>query len=277
MRKTIKILSLFLLCGCVSTAEYHRLKDETEIVARKKKELNKEIRLAEDLNRKLEDSIMRINENSKLETYKIEKRLAKHGIIVKLDPEQLMKLRVENQSIDEDYYKTFKKSNNFTDTNSAKKTEWLTKKEKELMYWLNYARLNPKKFCMKYIYPHYLKDKNNVYIATLMDYMLSMKPVPALIPDKILFESALCHAESMGKAGKFGHARLEGCKSTFRGECCSYGVDDPLSIVIQLLIDKNVSSLGHRYICMGTYTKLGVSIKPHKTYKINAVLDFSNK
>ena len=47
-----------------------------------------------------------------------------------------------------------------------------------------------------------------------------------------------------------------------------------LEIVIQLLIDQGVSSLGHRYICLGTYARVGVSIKPHKSYGTNCVLDF---
>ena len=130
---------------------------------------------------------------------------------------------------------------------------------------------------MDYIYAYYLKNKNDVYVATLMDYLLQMKPVPALYPDKELFESAKCHAETMGKEGKLGHKRIDGCKSKFRGECCSYGVSEPLGVVIQLLIDRGVYSLGHRYICLGTYQTIGVSAKPHKSFKINYVLDFGFK
>ncbi|NUM30734.1 MAG: CAP domain-containing protein [Bacteroidetes bacterium] len=275
MKITIKIFALVLLCGCVSAAKYRSMSEELEDVLSKKKQINKEIKSAEKLNKKLEDSINKEIEYSLLEINKIEKRLAKFGIIVKLNAEKFDEIGVENQNYSNEYYELLLKKNNFVDTNSAQKTNWLSKKEKELIYWLNYARLNPKKFCMKYVIPRYKDELSDVYVATLIDYMLSMKPMPALMPDKTLYESALCHAESMGKAGKIGHARIDGCKSTYRGECCSYGLDDPLSVVIQLLVDKGVKSLGHRYICLGSYAKLGVSMKPHKTYRTNVVLDFS--
>jgi uncharacterized protein YkwD len=59
------------------------------------------------------------------------------------------------------------------------------------------------------------------------------------------------------------------------GECCYYGVEDAFDIIVDLLIDQGVSSLGHRKICLSpSYTELGVSIQPHKTYSSNTVLDF---
>lgn len=277
MKTSISIFIIISISACVSATKYKSLKTETELLKLRKKSINKEIRLVESENKILIDSIDKIKQIASLEITKIEKRLAKHKIYVKLDQKEFSNLRVEKQDISVERYKYLKESCNFTDTNSAKNTNWLSSKERELIYWLNYVRLNPKKFCMDYIYAYYLRNKNDVYVATLMDYLLQMKPVPALYPDKELFESAKCHAETMGKEGKFGHKRIEGCKSKFRGECCSYGVAEPLGVVIQLLIDRGVYSLGHRYICLGTYTKIGVSEKPHKTFRINYVLDFGYK
>lgn len=277
----MKSLSIFLMIyalqACVSITKYNSLKNEIIQLNNSKKTLYKEIRIVENKNRKIEDSISEVLIYLELLSTKIEKRLAKFNIYVKLDNKKLSDLALHNQSFSKESLKYMRVNNNFTDTNSAKNTNWLSKDEKELYYWLNYARLNPKEFCMKYIYPEHLQDKNNVYIATLMDYMLHMEPVPALYPDKVLFESARCHAESTGKNGEIGHKRTDGCKSKFSGECCSYGLSKPLDVVIQLLIDKHVSSLGHRYICLGTYQTLGVSAKPHKSYNINYVLDFGYK
>lgn len=272
--KTWAIIIIILLSGCVSMKQYKALEKEMKTITETKKKLNKEIRLVEKSNKLLEDSITRNLELAALLSTQIERRLAKHNIKVKLDPKDLDGLEIRNQNLNEEGFNYLLKSYNFLDTNSAKKTDWLSPKERELMYWLNYARLNPKEFCMKYIYKKYGDRETNVYIATLMDYMLTMKPVPALYPDKKLFESALCHAETMGKAGLIGHGRRDGCKSAFSGECCSYGLANPLDIVIQLLVDQGVSSLGHRYICLGTYARIGVSIKPHKTFGTNCVLDF---
>ena len=268
------VILIIVLSGCVSMKQYKAMEGDFKTVTDAKKRINKEIRLVEKTIKLLEDSITRNLAFAGLLSTQIERRLAKQNIKVKLDPNDLQLLSIRNQDMDDEGFSYILKKYNFQDTNSAKKTDWLSPKERELMYWLNYARLNPKEFCLKYIYKKYGDRETNVYIATLMDYMLSMKPVPTLYPDKKLFESAVCHAETMGKAGLIGHGRQPGCKSSFSGECCSYGLANPLEIVIQLLIDQGVPSLGHRYICLGTYSKVGVSIKPHKSYGTNCVLDF---
>ena len=107
--------------------------------------------------------------------------------------------------------------------------------------------------------------------------MKHMKPASkTLIPTKALFESAKCHAHNSGAKGYVGHDRQSStCKSDFNGECCQYGYEKPTQIVLDLLIDEGVPSLGHRKIILDTaYTKVGVSIQPHKTYRINTVMDF---
>jgi uncharacterized protein YkwD len=82
--------------------------------------------------------------------------------------------------------------------------------------------------------------------------------------------------------GFVGHTRSENprtkkiCDAIFGGECISYGMDAGLSIVLQLLIDDGVPSLGHRHICFSKeYKEVGISLKKHKRYGINCVLDFS--
>jgi len=73
-----------------------------------------------------------------------------------------------------------------------------------------------------------------------------------------------------------GHRR-RGCEEpNFYSECCSYGFEKAVDIVLQLLVDYRVSDLGHRKIMLDSKQKLlGVSIQPHKKYSNNAVLDFS--
>ena len=63
-------------------------------------------------------------------------------------------------------------------------------------------------------------------------------------------------------------------KKYFYGECCDYGSNDPVEIIITLLIDKDITSLGHRKILLGKYTSVGISIQPHSSYRFNTVLDF---
>jgi len=111
----------------------------------------------------------------------------------------------------------------------------------------------------------------------LISYLQKKSPQPLLYPNEKLFESARCHAITSGEAGYVGHnRRTQACRKleAFLGECCDYGSEDPLSIVMSLMIDEDVPSLGHRLILFSPYTKLSVSIQPHTKWRWNAVLDF---
>jgi hypothetical protein len=155
---------------------------------------------------------------------------------------------------------------------TAANEDYLTEGEKMVFYFLNLARMNPHLFAKTYLVAN-IGDPNDEYEVSLFDDLNNMQPLPCLKPNQLCWESAKCHALSAGIRGYIGHDR-ENCSSYFWGECCQYGPADPLEIVLQLLIDRGVSSLGHRRICLGPYTELGVSIQPHGVYGSNAVLDF---
>jgi len=161
--------------------------------------------------------------------------------------------------------------------NTAANANYMTAKEKEVIYILNLARMNPQLFCSSVIESDG-NEKESDYHASLVITMKEMKALNILQPDKKSFESAQCHAITSGKKGYYGHDRqTSNCKKVvhFYGECCSYGESDALGIVLQLLIDEGVPSLGHRRICFSElYKFLGVSIQPHRKYGSNAVLDF---
>ena len=157
-------------------------------------------------------------------------------------------------------------------TSITQPCEYLTKKEKEVIWYLNVARMYPQ----WYLY-FFLKNPKTENEKSLHATMKAMKPVSkTLIPTKNLYEIAKCHATTSGIAGYVGHERQStACKSIIGGECCQYGYDDAAMIVLDLLIDEGVPSLGHRNIILDTtYNRIGVSIQPHKTYRHNAVLDF---
>lgn len=112
---------------------------------------------------------------------------------------------------------------------------------------------------------------------SLLDTMPKIKPMKLLYTDSIYWASAKCHALTAGKAGYVGHVRQsDECKfPPYLGECCDYGYNDGLNIVMHLLIDEGVTSLGHRNLMMSPYyDSIGVSIQPHMKYGSNAVLDF---
>jgi uncharacterized protein YkwD len=154
---------------------------------------------------------------------------------------------------------------------AARDADYLTSEEKKVFFYLNQARMNPPLFAATYL--DYLKSSTDYYERSLCQELQQMKPLPVLEPDRRLFESANCHATDSGERGYIGHDRAK-CQGYFMGECCHYGNSDALDIVVKLLIDRNVPSLGHRRICLGNYTRMGVSIRPHTTFGKNAVLDF---
>jgi uncharacterized protein YkwD len=159
----------------------------------------------------------------------------------------------------------------YLEANSALNEDYLTGEEKKMYYFLNLVRMNPKLFADTYLSQlHYSKDK---YESSLFSELQNLKPLPVLKPNRKLYESAKCHATESGERGYVGHTRNK-CAKYFMGECCQYGLSDALEIITSLLIDQGVSSLGHRKICLGNYTELGVSIQPHKSYGVNTVLDF---
>lgn len=171
----------------------------------------------------------------------------------------------------------------YNNCNTAVNAAYLSRSEKEVIYILNLIRCYPALFAKTVLkkYPafsgnDYLAD-DVFYFRSLFDTLLTLQPIQLLYPDKACFISAKCHAYSSGISGYVGHTRkTKDCisKKYYYGECCDYGHKDPLDIVLSLLIDEGIPSLGHRIVCLSSYAKIGVSIQPHTTYGHNAVLDF---
>jgi hypothetical protein len=87
--------------------------------------------------------------------------------------------------------------------------------------------------------------------------------------------SAACFASEQSRSGGVGHTR-QTCPKNHAAECCSYGPSEALGIVFLLLIDQDVSSLGHRKILLSdSYYSMGVSIATHPRYGNCCVLDIS--
>lgn len=166
--------------------------------------------------------------------------------------------------------------------NTAKDVNYLSTEEREVIYILNLVRLYPLLFLNTVLtkYPsasdkaYLLKDK--YYYRSLKKELGDMAPQKLLEFNKLCYESAFCHAVESGKKGYTGHIRLnKKCEDQqhYMGECCDYGNSEPLEIVLSLLIDEGVPSLGHRKILLGNYTKIGLGIKPHTKYETNTVID----
>ena len=83
--------------------------------------------------------------------------------------------------------------------NTAKNNTYLKKIEKEVYYYLNLARLNPKLFAQTFL------ENNKETINCLDNYkslykeLINMKPIDPLYFDKEFYLHAKCHATESGK------------------------------------------------------------------------------
>lgn len=166
--------------------------------------------------------------------------------------------------------------------NTAQSISYLNQEEKNLIWVLNMIRFNPQLFLNTVLLnpkcSFYKSEKSrNSYDKSLIKTLQQAIPITkTLQPDSSCYVSAHCHAYHSGIKGYVGHERVnKSCKEDFYAECCQYGYSDGLSIVIRLLLDYNIPSLGHRKICLANdYNFVGVSIQDHTKYQYNSVIDF---
>jgi len=165
--------------------------------------------------------------------------------------------------------------------NTAANVNILSNEEKEAIRYINLARLYPQKFAIievrDYLGPSKYGDylKTSTYKESLLVTLRYKIPVGLLYFDESMYLLATCFAKESGESGKIGHNR-NSCSKGYLAECCSYGPENGKDIALQLLIDHDVPSLGHREICLDdSYNKVGLSIKPHTVYQYCCVLDFT--
>lgn len=158
--------------------------------------------------------------------------------------------------------------------NTADSIEILTQEEKDVILYLNLARMYPKDFLKYEVNDDSREDRPYI---TLRQTLQSMKPVPPVYYDDRLQDLARCFADEQSHNGKTGHKRKR-CPSGYWGECLAYGDPGGRNIVLQLLIDENVPDYGHRKMCLSRDShKVGVATATHPKYARVSVLDFFNK
>lgn len=171
--------------------------------------------------------------------------------------------------------------------NTAKDATYLSEKEQKLIMYHNIARLDGVYFIKKYLDPFVAKSSDysrNSDYNSLIRILKKTKDLEVLKPAQDLTKMAKEHAVSSGKTGHVGHRGYNSrsakyCKEySYYSENCDYGVDDPLEVVIDLLIDEGVSSKGHRdNILNPEVNTIGVAYAPHSKYSVNVVCEFGMK
>jgi uncharacterized protein YkwD len=164
--------------------------------------------------------------------------------------------------------------------NTAKNARYLDSTEQAIVMYCNLARMYPKKFSAievsNYVGTIEQPDqyRNSQNRRSLMADLQHMTPVAALQPDSLLTEMATCFQLELAASGNTGHKRIR-CTEDYLAENCSFGKYRAKDIVLQLLIDEGVASLGHRKnILNAGYSALGVAFGDHKKYRKCTVMDF---
>lgn len=170
--------------------------------------------------------------------------------------------------------------------NTASDAEYLNDEEKKVILFMNMARHDGTLFSETFL-EVYIREKgldNTTYIRSLRRDLKKTEGLSPLLAEKDLTAVAQGHARITGEKGSTGH---EGFKQRFEplmgnpyhhvGENCSYGYERAIDIVLSLLIDEGIKDVGHRKnILAPDFNAVGVAIRPHKTYRVNCVMDFGS-
>jgi uncharacterized protein YkwD len=173
--------------------------------------------------------------------------------------------------------------------NTAASASYLTLEEKKVIQLMNLARMNGDAFLKRIAIP-YIKQNDfddDEYVSTLRTDLKKTFGLHPLKPLEKLWESAAHHAYDMGHKGMIGHESSDGTPHLVRmhryhkaeqmAESLCYGYNEAIEIVMQLLLDEAIPARTNRHnILSKSYHHVGVSIKPHREYDHNAVIDFSS-
>jgi uncharacterized protein YkwD len=164
--------------------------------------------------------------------------------------------------------------------NTAANCNYMDSLERDVVKYCNLARLYPKKFARLEVQnyngsveqPEQYKNSDNKR-SLILDLNAS-KGCGAYAPDSLLTQMAECFQLELAASGKTGHDRKK-CTEDYLAENCSFGKSTAKDIVMQLLIDEGIASLGHRKnILNEKYTLIGVAFGEHKKYRNCCVMDF---
>jgi uncharacterized protein YkwD len=173
--------------------------------------------------------------------------------------------------------------------NTAKNATYLSAGEKKLIQLINLARIDGKWFVERVAKPYVKKNEldQDEYVESLYQDLRKTNGLHVVNPLEKLWESAAHHAYDMGHKGLFGHDSSDGTPHMARmhryhkrekmAESLCYGYNDPVDIVMQLLLDEAIELRTNRQHILGShFHHVGVSIKAHKIYEFNCVIDFSS-
>lgn len=165
----------------------------------------------------------------------------------------------------------------------------LSTPQKEMLYWTNYARKNPKRFWDSVVSPLLIAfpQLNKKEAKSLKAELLSSSPQQLFSLNPLLIATSQSHASDITK-NNLGpsHNSSSGRDFSFRmkqagikycaGENIAVANDNVLLAVALLYLDIGVADLGHRKTLLNpSYTQIGIGASFLKSDQIFLVQDFS--
>ena len=173
--------------------------------------------------------------------------------------------------------------------NTAKNVAYLSSEEKKVIQLMNLARISSKSFLERVAKPYVQKNELDLDedVTSLYKELQKTAGLHVIDPHEKLSQSAAHHAHDMGHKGLFGHESSDGTTHIARihryhkrdkmDESLVYGYNEAVDIVMQLLLDEAIALRTNRsHILAPHFHHAGVSIKAHKVYEFNCVIDYSS-
>lgn len=165
----------------------------------------------------------------------------------------------------------------------------MNEEAKELYYWTNYARVNPRRCWDSLVMPvlNAYPELKGTYATSLKNDLLLNKPLPFLSLNASLLRIAQSHADDIKENNiKPGHVSTDGrtFSSRFKaiglsncgGENISFGDTRVPFLLVLLYLDYNLPGLGHRKALLSeAYTEIGIGAAPIKNNQKFFVQDFA--
>jgi len=176
--------------------------------------------------------------------------------------------------------------------------------EREVVKELSTARTSPRSYASYvkemrgYFYGKELRRPDDITILTkegdaavleAIQFLESVKPLPALRLSHGMSQGAHDHVEVQGKNGTVGHGSIEGSQPWERisrygtwkkmvGENIAYGQFRARDVVTSLIVDDGVPGRGHRQnIFNPNFRVVGTACGPHAIYGTMCVIIFAGE
>lgn len=165
----------------------------------------------------------------------------------------------------------------------------LTKEEKDILYWTNYARKNPTRFWDSVMQPliAVYPQLRGSYAQSLHRDLYDARPLAFLRLNDTLIQTARSHARDIGsRSSSVSHTSSDGTSFAQRlqqsgirncgSENMSLGAGDVLVSLAMLYLDHGLANLGHRKTLLNAdYSEIGIGATVYHGGQLFFVQDFA--